>query len=88
VSARPVVAITRKLPDEVERAIAEYFDARLNPDDRPFDIRELQAALASADAVVCTVTDRLTAEKCSGSWAWDALPGRWRNGPGPASACE
>jgi lactate dehydrogenase-like 2-hydroxyacid dehydrogenase len=62
VTTRPVVVVTRRLPDEVEAAVTGEFDALLNRDDRPLDAAGLQDALRSADAVLCTVTDRLTAE--------------------------
>ena len=32
---KPLVVITRKLPDPVETRMRELFDARLNVDDRP-----------------------------------------------------
>ena len=32
---KPVVVVTRKLPDSVELRMRELFDARLNPDDKP-----------------------------------------------------
>ncbi len=59
---RPLVVITRKLPDPVETRMRELFDARLNLDDRPMGPDGLAAALAEADVLVPTVTDRLPAE--------------------------
>jgi lactate dehydrogenase-like 2-hydroxyacid dehydrogenase len=64
-SARPVVVVTRRLPEAVERDLAKDFDARLNRDDRPLGPEGLKEALRSADAVLCTVTDKLTAEVLS-----------------------
>ncbi|MFN3461657.1 MAG: D-glycerate dehydrogenase, partial [Oceanibaculum sp.] len=32
---KPVIVVTRKLPDAVETRMMELFDARLNLDDRP-----------------------------------------------------
>ena len=64
-TARPAVVVTRRLPEPVEREIARDFDATLNPDDRPLDLGELRGALQSADALLCTVTDRLTEEVLS-----------------------
>lgn len=58
---RPKVVVTRRLPAAVERAVADDFDARLNADDRPLDADALRDALRTADALLCTVTDRLTA---------------------------
>ena len=34
---KPLVVITRKLPDQVETRMRELFDARLNLDDRPHE---------------------------------------------------
>ena len=59
---RPTVVVTRRLPEAVEREIARDFDARLNREDRPLGPDGLQAALRSADALLCTVTDKLTAD--------------------------
>ena len=61
-SKRPTVVVTRRLPEPVEKELSREFDARLNPDDRPLGPDGLQDALRNADALLCTVTDRLTAE--------------------------
>lgn len=61
-SPRPVVVVTRKLPAVVEEELARDFDACFNRDDRPLDAAGLQDALRTADALLCTVTDKLTAE--------------------------
>ena len=60
--SRPVVLVTRKLPDEVEAELQKDFEARLNPDDRPLTPEQLQDALRTADAILPTVTDKFTAE--------------------------
>jgi lactate dehydrogenase-like 2-hydroxyacid dehydrogenase len=65
VSKRPTVVVTRRLPEPVERELSREFDARLNRDDRPLGPDGLQEALRTADALLCTVTDRLTAEVLS-----------------------
>ncbi|MEE8362335.1 MAG: D-glycerate dehydrogenase, partial [Gemmatimonadales bacterium] len=59
---RPAVVVTRRLPDTVESALAERFDVRLNGDDHPMSPGALRAALREADALLCTVTDPLTAD--------------------------
>jgi lactate dehydrogenase-like 2-hydroxyacid dehydrogenase len=46
----------------VEAAVAQDFDAKLNPADHPLGLDGLREALKTADALLCTVTDRLTAE--------------------------
>jgi glyoxylate reductase len=56
---KPLVVITRKLPDPVETRMRELFDARLNVDDRPMTQPELVATLKEADVLVPTVTDRI-----------------------------
>ena len=56
---RPLVVVTRKLPDVIETRLMELFDARLNLDDVPFTAAQLKAALAEAHVLVPTVTDRL-----------------------------
>ena len=58
-SSRPRVVITRRLPHLVERRLADLFQAELNSDDHPFTADELRGALARADGVLCTVTDRI-----------------------------
>jgi lactate dehydrogenase-like 2-hydroxyacid dehydrogenase len=65
VTARPTVVVTRRLPGVVEEELSRDFDAKLNRDDHPLGPAGLQDALRSADAVLCTVTDRLTAEVLS-----------------------
>lgn len=64
-SPRPTVVVTRRLPEPVEKELSREFDARLNRDDRPLGPDGLQEALRTADAILCTVTDRLTAEVLS-----------------------
>ena len=58
---KPLVVITRKLPDPVETRMRELFDARLNVDDRPMTQPELVAAMKEADVLVPTITDRIDA---------------------------
>jgi lactate dehydrogenase-like 2-hydroxyacid dehydrogenase len=52
--------VTRQLPAEVEEQLVREFDAQLNRDDHPFSAAELQDALRTADALLPTVTDKLT----------------------------
>ncbi len=61
-SKRPFVIVTRKLPDPIETRMMELFACRLNLDDRPLGKSELMAAVAQADVLVPTVTDRIDAE--------------------------
>jgi glyoxylate reductase len=62
---KPVVVVTRKLPDSVEIRMRELFDAQLNLDDKPMSQAELVAAAKSADVLVPTVTDRIDASALS-----------------------
>jgi glyoxylate reductase len=56
---KPLVIVTRRLPDVVETRMKELFDARLNVDDKPVTAAELVAAAQAADVLVPTVTDRI-----------------------------
>src|SRR5215469_3352398 len=56
---KPLVVVTRKLPDSVEMRMRELFDARLNLDDRPMSPGELTEAAKVADVLVPTVTDQI-----------------------------
>jgi glyoxylate reductase len=64
---KPVVVVTRKLPDRVELRMRELFDARLNPDDKPMTPAQLAEAVKTADVLVPTVTDRIDASVLSKS---------------------
>ncbi|MEX0591770.1 MAG: D-glycerate dehydrogenase [Xanthobacteraceae bacterium] len=56
---KPLVVVTRRLPNSVETRMRELFDARLNDDDHPLSQAELIEAVKSADVLVPTVTDRI-----------------------------
>ncbi|MBL8705405.1 MAG: D-glycerate dehydrogenase [Rhodospirillales bacterium] len=58
---KPVVVVTRKLPDAIETRMMELFDTRLNLDDHKMTQAELVEAAAAADVLVPTVTDRIDA---------------------------
>ncbi|MBK1639599.1 glyoxylate reductase [Rhodothalassium salexigens DSM 2132] len=58
---RPKVVVTRTLPAPIETRMAELFDVRLNQDDAPMDTAALRQAVAEADVLVPTVTDRIDA---------------------------
>jgi glyoxylate reductase len=59
---KPLVVITRKLPERIETRMCELFDARLNLDDTPMSAAALAEALAKADVLVPTITDRIDTE--------------------------
>ncbi|HEX4534492.1 MAG TPA: D-glycerate dehydrogenase [Rhizomicrobium sp.] len=56
---KPLVIVTRKLPDAIETRMSELFDARLNARDAPMSQAELIAAVQEADVLVPTVTDKI-----------------------------
>ncbi|WP_417452431.1 2-hydroxyacid dehydrogenase [Kiloniella sp.] len=58
---KPLVIVTRRLPDAIETRMMELFDCRLNLDDKPFSQKELIAAVKEAAVLVPTVTDRVDA---------------------------
>ncbi|MFL5010108.1 2-hydroxyacid dehydrogenase [Rhizobium sp.] len=64
---KPLVVVTRKLPDSVETRMRELFDTRLNLDDKPMSPAALADAVKLADVLVPTVTDRIDASILSQS---------------------
>lgn len=59
----PLVVVTRRWPTAVEQELQRRFaQVRLNTDDAPLGADGLRAALAEADIVLPTVSDRLPAE--------------------------
>ncbi|NCF49891.1 MAG: D-glycerate dehydrogenase [Bacteroidetes bacterium] len=59
---KPVVFLTRKLPDTTETRMRELFDARLNDSDTPLSAEQLVEIVKQADVLVPTVTDQIDAE--------------------------
>src|SRR5918911_828703 len=57
VKKKPLVVVTRKLPDSVEIRMRELFDAKLNLEDAPMSEEQLAEAVRTADVLVPTVTD-------------------------------
>ncbi|HLI99682.1 MAG TPA: D-glycerate dehydrogenase [Bradyrhizobium sp.] len=60
VRKKPLVVVTRKLPDSIETRMRELFDARLNLDDIPLTSEQIAEAIRTADVLVPTVTDEIT----------------------------
>jgi len=60
VKKKPLVVVTRKLPDSIETRMRELFDARLNLDDTPMTAGQVAEAMRTADVLVPTVTDHIT----------------------------
>ncbi len=59
--SHPRLYVTRRLPDAVEARLAARFETCLNPEDRPRDRGELEAAMREHDAICPTITDRFDA---------------------------
>src|SRR5689334_11814186 len=59
VKKKPLVVVTRKLPDSIETRMRELFDAQLNLDDTPMTPQQIAQAARSADVLVPTVTDEI-----------------------------
>ena len=58
---KPLVVITRKLPDAIETRLMELFDVRLNVDDEAMNEAALTEAVKKADVLVPTITDTIDA---------------------------
>jgi len=61
VRKKPLVIVTRKLPEVIETRMMELFDTRLNETDRALDKAALIEAVKTAEVLVPTVTDRIDA---------------------------
>jgi len=59
---KPVVFVTRKLPDPIETRMRELFDTKLNLQDIPLNGEAMEEAVKTADVLVPTVTDTIDAE--------------------------
>ena len=59
---KPRILVTRRLPESIETRLGADYEAKFNPDDTPLRPEALAAALREHDAVVSTVSDRITAE--------------------------
>ena len=59
---KPVVLVTRKLPEAVEDRLRRDYQPRLNPDDRLYSRDALIEAAAGADAIIPCHTERFSAE--------------------------
>src|SRR6266850_7497579 len=77
---KPLVVVTRKLPDTVETRMRELFDAQLNLDDKPMSQAQLTEAVKIADVLVPTVTDRIDASLLSHSGEQLRLIANFGNG--------
>jgi len=67
---KPVIFVTRKLPEAVEARLVRDYEAILNPEDKLYSADELVEISARADAMLPCHTEKLTAEVIA------RLPGR------------
>jgi lactate dehydrogenase-like 2-hydroxyacid dehydrogenase len=61
-AAKPVILVTRKLPDSVEQKLAQHFTTILNPDDRLYGTAEMLQMAENADAILPCHTEKFSAE--------------------------
>ena len=61
-SNKPVVLVTRKLPEAVERKLADHFDTILNPDDSLYSTDAMLELAADADAILPCHTEKFPAD--------------------------
>src|SRR3984885_5813567 len=77
---KPIVVVTRKLPDKVEARMCELFDTRLNGHDAPMSPADLVEAVKGAEILVPTVTDRIDSAVLSHAGAQLRLIANFGNG--------
>lgn len=61
-SDKPLVIVTRRLPELVEARMMELFNTRLSIDDKPYSQKQLIEVVKEADILVPTVTDKIDNE--------------------------
>lgn len=61
-AAKPVVLVTRKLPEAVLARCAESYDARFNPDDTLMTMEEMLVQAEGCDAILCCSSEKFPAE--------------------------
>lgn len=66
-SGRLSVVVTRRLPEAIEARMGELFDVTLNADDRRMSREALAAAMAHANVLVPTLTDKIDADLIAGA---------------------
>lgn len=59
---KPKIIVTRKWPEPVEEQLKAHYDVRLNETDLPMSSDALKTAMQTADALLTTVTDQITAD--------------------------
>jgi lactate dehydrogenase-like 2-hydroxyacid dehydrogenase len=61
-SKKPIIFVTRRLPDAVTRRLASTYEARLNEHDGVLSADQVVSGAEGADALLVTPTDKLTAD--------------------------
>jgi glyoxylate reductase len=61
-TTKPLVIVTRKLPEAIEQRMSELFNVRLRDDDTPWSRAQLIEAAREAVVLAPTVTDRIDRE--------------------------
>lgn len=61
-TSRPRLLVTRRLPDAVQARLARDYEATFNVEDRPMAAGALREAAATYDALMPTITDKVTAD--------------------------
>ena len=77
---KPLVIVTRKLPDAVETRMRELFDTELNLDDVPFTRERLLDAVSRAQVLVPTISDAVDADLFAGAGERLKLVAQFGNG--------
>src|SRR3979490_2339191 len=70
VKKKPLVVVTRKLPDSIETRMRELFDARLNLDDTPLTGEPSFSGRGSAGVLLPTATDMITQKQLKQPEFW------------------
>jgi len=76
---KPLVVLTRKLPDLIEARMGKLFETRLAPDNQ-MSRSDLLAAVREADVLVPSITDRIDGEIIAASGAQLKLIANFGNG--------
>jgi glyoxylate reductase len=79
-TAKPLVIVTRKLPEAIEQRLAELFNVNPNDTDHPFSKSQLLEAVRLANVLVPTVTDKIDAEIIAAAGPQLALIANFGNG--------
>ena len=78
---KPVVVVSRKLPDAIETRMMELFDTRLNVDDHPMSKAELIEALTWAYSDISKLEDRNDNQRALITRLQDDIISRYPNMP-------